>query len=263
MHRLIIIALLLSAASPPHKQGKPVHKELSPAEYAASVAGVDSCNDFTAKAATLLDATPLIVDAISDDHGTTKDEFETTAQFESRQTDYWRSHLGDPEHLVIRVPIDSYRVSYDADRGLAVVKYIANSYSDHTALQFFHESQTTGHYVGQNAYGATANVTSFHDTEAVLSFPPGQLGEASPYISPEFQLSLSPEQARAFKEHPSLLILARLEPPYVDTTHSYSAATIDEPESLAMETKNLHVRLRCAVFMVGSEVVSPNVVKSM
>lgn len=212
MRKLATIALLLCAASPPHKAVRPVqnaatapvHKGMSAAEYAASVAGLDNCDDFAAKAAMLPDAAPLVTDAISDVKATTKDEFETTAQFDSRQAEYWQTRLGDPQHLVIRVPIDSFKVTYDADHGVAVVKYLADPNPSHTALKFFHHSTTTGHYVGQNAYGVKADVTSFSDVDGVLSFPIGQLGEANAYISPKFSLPLSAEQARAFKESPSL-----------------------------------------------------------
>jgi hypothetical protein len=252
---------LLTAASPPHKPVQPVHKGISASDYATAVAGLDSCDDFVGRGGTLPDATGLLVEAISDTKGTTKDEFETTAQFSARQTEFWKSELGDPLHLIIRVPIPGYKVSYDADRAVTLVKYMVDWSVDHHEIEFFDHNLSKGHYVGTNAFGVQADVTSIRAVKGELAFPLGQIITEGGDVSNVFVIPMSPETARAFKAKPSLLLLASLESPYVDERSSYSGATIDEPLSLSLTRRNVHVRLRCGVFMSGPQAVSSNVVR--
>jgi len=275
--RLGVVALLASSVSigltavptaahaggpdPARKPAKPEHQGISASDYVDAVTGLGNCNDFAAKAGVLPDATALLVEAISDTKGTTKDEFETTAQFGARQTEFWKSRLGDPLHLVIRVPVPAYKVSYDADRAVALVKYMVDWSVDHHEIEFYNHDLSNGHYVGTNAYGVQADVTSIHAVKGELAFPLGQIIAEGGDVSNVFVIPMSPDSARAFKAQPSLLLLASLEPPYLDERSSYSGATIDEPISLSLTRKNVHVRLRCGVFMSGRQVVSSNVVR--
>jgi hypothetical protein len=51
------------------------------------------------------------------------------------------------------------------------------------------------------------------------------------------------------------VLLARLEPPYLDADSHYSEATIDQPTSLMLDYRTFHVKLLCGAFVSGAKTV--------
>jgi hypothetical protein len=255
----LVIGALSSSNAVAERKAQPrkvAPPAMTPAEYRAAVADVTSCADFDARAAELPSAVPLMVAALHNEGGTTKSEYETTAQFRERQAEFWSSHLGDPQHLVIRVPIDSYKVSYDADRGVSVVKYLVDWWSSYETVTFFNSSQSRGSYVGQNAFGVKVDVHSYKDLQARLRYTLNALGgSVGGPIGKQWEIPLAPSDAKAFAEKPSLVLFARLEPPYLEADSHYSEATIDEPTSLMLEYRTFPVKLLCGAFVSGAKTV--------
>lgn len=257
------VAILCSTAGiagAPAKSSKPL--VLTPDAYALKVASIGNCADFDAQAASLPNAGPLLSNAaIAGGSSLSKDEFETTAQFEARQAGYWRDRVGSLDRIVVRIPIDSYKVSYDADHGTALVKYVVNWMVDDQEIQFAGRDLSRRKYVGTNAYGVSVDVTSVRAAKDILAFRTGQLpGDAGGPVSPTWSIPLAPSDAKAFKADAALVLLASLESPFIVRSSLYSGATIDDRFALSLSKTKFRVRLRCGAFVSGGRVIRAGLV---
>lgn len=263
---LLIFALSAGSAlgAAPVKNGTALKRGISAEEYRAAVSDLKSCEDFEGRLDKLPDAAPLMIGALVDSKLPKKDEFETSTQFEQRQAAYWQARLGDLDRVIIRVPIEGYKVTYDADRSIAIVKYLTDWMLKTQYIEFFKASEKRGSYVGTNAYGVSVNVNSYRDMIGRLEIPLNSFsGDAVPAnrqwttssktdMFKQWEIPLDPRNARAFKERPSLVILVRVVPPFLTYDSHYAGATIDSPTALSLNYRNFQGQIRCAAFVSGS-----------
>lgn len=251
---MIILATAAGAAAPRKAapRSAPRSPAMTAAAYAAKVSGIDTCDQFRSLAASLPSAGPLLSNIGAGDNETAlkKGEYETTAQYDERLKSLWAAKLGDPERLIVRVPINSYKITYNADTQVSTVKYMMDGgIGFYQWMKFAKKDIDRREYVGSNAFGVTANVTSLHTTEDALYFKARQLnGNRGAYFSPEWDVKLSPDQAHEFKDNGSILLLVSLTAPYVESKSRYSGATLDSPMEVATREHKIHVDLKCAVF---------------
>ena len=197
----VLVAILTTAAgaAAPRKAAprtSPRPPAMTAAAYAAKVAGIDTCDQFRSLAASLPSAVPLLsnIGAGDNEAALKKGEYETTAQFDARLKSLWSAKLGDPARLVVRVPIEPYKITYNADTQVSTVKYMMDGgIGFYQWIKFAKKDTDRREYVGSNAFGVTANVTSLHTTEDALYFKTRQLnGTRGAYFSPEWDVKLSP-----------------------------------------------------------------------
>lgn len=240
----------LNAATP--RKGTPRPAAMTAAAYAARVAGIDTCEQFRSLAPGLPDAGPLLsaLGAGESEAALKKGEYETSVQFEERLKTLWAAKLGDPGRLIVRIPIESFKITYDADRQVSTVKYMMDGgIGSYQWMKFARQDTDRREYVGSNAFGVTTNVTSLHRTEDALYFKSRQLsGTRGGVFSPEWDIQLPPDQARDFKDAGSILLMVSLTAPYIETKSRYSAATLDAPMDLATREHKINVELKCAFF---------------
>lgn len=99
------------------RKGTPRPAVMTASAYAAKVAGVDTCDQFRSLAPSLPDAGPLLsaLGAGENEAALKKGEYETGVQFEDRLKTLWPAKLGDPGRLIVRIPIESFKITYNAD----------------------------------------------------------------------------------------------------------------------------------------------------
>lgn len=229
--------------------------KVDPSDYAASVVDLDDCAAFKSRAGSLPNAVPLLIamQAGGGSEAFRKGEFESSAKYQERVQALLVARLGAPDRLVIRVPISPSGVSYDADTEIATIANFADGTGFSQEIQFSATDDSRREYVGANAFGAKANVTSIHSTERFLVFRERQIaGEAGGTIRPRASIKLPAGQAKALKSQASLLLLVSLRKPSVETKTRSSLATIDAPYSLFTTSRSIEVEPRCAMIVSKS-----------
>lgn len=255
-----MVAVCVSSSTSAQRRARPAAvRSITPTEYAAKVAGIEDCATFKARASSLPNAAPLLSSMVAGDNEAAfrKGEFETNAQHASRLQALLTAKVGDPDHLVIRVPIEPYKVTYDADAQTSTIKFMLDGTGYSQRMKFSTKDNSRRQYVGSNAFGVTADVTSIRSTDDTLIFKKRQRsGSRGGVYSPQFDASLSPEQARSFKDTASVLLLVGLTSPFIEGKSSFSEATLDSPYALSTRTHSFSVDLRCAVLVSGDAPVA-------
>lgn len=251
-----VISSLAASGAPAQRRARAAPAPtMSAAEYKAKVAGIVDCAAFKSMAATLPNAAPLLSRMVAGDNEAEfrKGEFETTGQYAARLQSLLSTKVGDPDHLVIRVPVDPFKVTYDADSETATIKFMLDRTGYSQRMKFSSKNNSRRQYVGSNAFGVTADVTSIRSTEDTLVFKKRQLsGVRGGVFSPQFDARLPPEQAHLLKENASFLLLVRLTAPFIEGKSRFSEATLDSPYALSTRTHRFSVDLRCGVVMSGA-----------
>ena len=197
-----------------------------------------------------------ISEALVADKTDAKSEFETTAQFEQRQK---QDSLSLSHKLIFVVPPaqsdedSGWRATYDADAQVFRVslQFVHRTFFAEPGQPVFDLLELksrvirAGKYLGQNAYGATAEVSSSIAKLYGLAVPPNEWGsQPSDLLAGLFHAStynllvpMGIENARNFKPNMRLLVVCVLRQRKPITDLAGYQATIDHP-SQSTEIKN-------------------------
>lgn len=206
--------------------------------------------------------------------GLVKDEFETTAQFEARRA----AAGGAPSSLLVSLTVDPEYVSYNADTGsFAIQSYaVANIGADwftafygsphyntiehasygNIAMVLSSTDRANGTYTGQNAYGASWEVTRVNRTvNAIFESKPPRYGvnlwgNSSANSSPTWNLPVPVEEARQFKSKLRAAVLIVPKAPFFfeNTQPSSARVTIQNPREITQISRIIVADIQCVVF---------------
>lgn len=204
-----------------------------------------------------------------------KDEFETTAQFEARQA----AAAAVPSALVVSLTIDAEYVTYNADAGVFAIQPYAitnggtdwsdlfygsphydlyrNSYSGDLALVVSRTDEANGTYTGQNAYGASWEITRINRTlsaifEGKVPHHGANLwGNSSATNIPTWNIPVPVEQAREFKSKlRAALLIAPKAPFFFERTKPSSLpVTIQHPRNITETSRVIFADIQCLIFV--------------
>ncbi len=185
--------------------------------------------------------------------GASKSEFETTAEYEKRKAGIGTQQLfpgilvsgrlafvlNDPDAL------DTARLSYDADAQNFIITVALNKqllYDAPGSPVLFttvlkSNVESASHFVGENAYGATADVHRISASDFGLVVrqgtwltTPRELPEnLAPREGVTFKLPIPAERAKSSAAHLRVLLLGFLQSPWIYHDFRSNSATLDNP----------------------------------
>jgi hypothetical protein len=185
-----------------------------------------------------------------------KSEFETTAEFEQRKKKAMASQP-IPCELVFVVPpatenLSGFRATYDADgQAMAVsLQFMPRTFvlepdkPDFNLLDLSHKG-STARYVGQNAYGATAEVSSYQGEAYGLAMPTNAWVSEVQSGTPTYRilLPMGTDYARNLKPNLGVLVVCSLRQSKRLTWVSGHEATIDSPTEGYITTTYLNAKI--------------------
>jgi hypothetical protein len=170
-----------------------------------------------------------------------KGEFESTKQFELRQSDFVSKPLlgGVSRASTIAISLDptlngrDFTLTYDADTAQMRVRLNEINFPRGCNLSLTSHSRQTGAYVGSNAFGAKRTVTKHDVTYFCLG---GNTGH-------EVSFPVALEKAMKIKPNLRVLLIASFEAPYRSESSDYSAATISDPVEVLYSAYILHLKV--------------------
>lgn len=173
-----------------------------------------------------------------------KDEFETSAQFQNRLTQLMERDF--PNSLIsVAVPIAPYKISYDADRGRLAFEFMRSDYgvsrSNLAVTEVDRESRVDGYYEAQNSYGTTVEVEKRNDSEVVIAWD----GLTSTVTGTKAHLQVAPEVARGLKEKSELVIVGSLVAPFLQQRYDLDLPTLDSPIRRSTTSYALTIKSKC------------------
>lgn len=178
-----------------------------------------------------------------------KSEYESSKEYNSRQNSFCNKALTGNLMLCDTVAFFTQKdiqYDYDADKKvLTVTLPLAGESIDISSAKV-----ATKRYIGSNAFGVKANVTS----DELLSFaismrrdaPPNLDENGIPKLKPAlyydeiyrqprylyFKLSMSPSEAMEMNLHGGIVVIGKLYSPYIDNYELHSKPTIDKPKEI-------------------------------
>lgn len=180
-----------------------------------------------------------------------KGEYETTQAVEARL-----ANIAPSGQVFFSVPNSKVVTKYDADtQTLSVGKFsfppattTLRARKDreliyYNGFELSHEAREGGSYVGQNAFGAVANVERLEASSIVVAWL-----DDGPTLRPadEIFLHISPSDAPAARENLGIFIAGKLQKPFVLKDETFSAATIDDPVSYTSHNEAVIFEPECA-----------------
>ncbi|HEY3297979.1 MAG TPA: hypothetical protein VGK34_04920 [Armatimonadota bacterium] len=189
-----------------------------------------------------------------------KSEFETTEQYESRLESFrprlWGQEVGAYSLFGFVVEGDTLsdsEVSYDADGG--ELQYLLKTKSTSFFLERDRPNLPTttvkrinvgsDSYVGSNAFGAKTIVKRFSEKEYGLALESADwmFGNGRYEFEKEFRrtIRISPEQARQVKPAAKIMVVCRLEAPWIRHSADYIKPTIENPTEISIDQHYLQV----------------------
>ncbi|HQU85816.1 MAG TPA: hypothetical protein PKY59_21950 [Pyrinomonadaceae bacterium] len=162
----------------------------------------------------------------------TKDEFETTADFEKRLAEFKKNQKEPDKKIVVAL---NYQLSnYDADKSLLHTK-TAFTHLENKIGVVLDSKTTTTKYDASNAFGATTTVTK--TSSSIYNLEMTGTSD-NPVFEHSFNLDIP--NARRIKDSIITLIVFELESPYISAESSSTKATYFSPfESFTMKTSFL------------------------
>jgi hypothetical protein len=217
----------------------------------------------------------------------TKDEFETTEQFQARVDAMVRATLArnnlSPDNVAITINVPSIDVEYEADlqvlkvgvklsylpapfdntHALLHTRYInllsfssMANYKNHIATDYIADNEeyslgATGSYVGSNAFGLKKKVLETHASSIGLLVP--NLGSSGwPQGDGDHRVTLpgiTPDVARSAKDSFAVLFVGALQAPYVVTGESHISPTVRFPMEITTQQEVVRMTPRCAAMV--------------
>lgn len=239
-----------------------------------SVASAQDCNSLPNSQIAPVTFDQAIASLSNTGAGLVKDEFETSAQFEARRA----AAGGAPASMLISVPIDPEFVTYDADAGAFAIKRYAvanlgadwftafygspyyntieHSSYDNLAMVLSSTDRPNGTYTGQNAYGASWQVTRVNRTiNAIFEsksprYGVNLFGNNSETSAPTWTLPVPVDQAREFKSKLRAAVLIAPKAPFYFENSQPSAArvTIQNPRDITQISRVIVADIQCVAF---------------
>lgn len=177
-----------------------------------------------------------------------KGETETTVEFRTRLATLV------PDRFAVSFPVNTL-AEYNADQAalhlppsaviLPDVMMRGTDYSSYyEGVTLTSSRRTTGRYVGQNAFGATASVDRERLNEFALVWPDDHVSTVEP--TEELVIPVQRDQLAGFRKLLSVLILADLVDPLLYASEDFSGATIDAPTDLMIQKRALVSRPICS-----------------
>lgn len=250
MMRLVTAVALLGVASSilaapqrraAPRQSKPaLARQFDPKTYAASIEGVD-CSNVASRASSVTPIEPALRGiANAYPYGPpVKGEFESSAAFDQRVLGELSAKLGGTNRVVAVIPIRDM-AGYDADTSTMTINPVASRIKENViTVKAYSGIDRHGHFVGSNAYGATAEVSRETFTQFYMLLP------ARSRMS--MKVSMDPETARSFKDKGSLVLVGSLLSPYIAYERTRGRATIGDPTDTTYLKFYLGIVAQCAV----------------
>lgn len=165
-----------------------------------------------------------------------KSEFETTAEYQQRLATILHQEIEPGVTLQSPLPFllnqDSVlgssslvaRLHYDADSEYLTINISPTIIEKMSVLILKIETGDLGHYTGQNAYGATAEVSRMHAEGYGITFDRNTWLTRS-----DIRVSIPRDQARMIYPHLRLVLLCKAIPPYATTRFEHLDPTLDSP----------------------------------
>lgn len=207
----------------------------------------------------------------------TKDEFETTAQFEERLA---AARSGMPSSVMVSLPVDMEQISYNADTAAFDIKTYAvanlgadwfsvfygspyyttigsgiSSGSNALGVVLSSEDNATGTYTGKNGYGAEWEITEVtRELQIIFEGKARNYGstlfQSNAGSAPVWSLPIPVEEARAFKANIRAAALIVPKAPYYfeNTQGSTARITVQNPRDLTLESHVIVADIQCVVF---------------
>lgn len=199
-----------------------------------------------------------------------KDEFETTAQYQERTDKAFKS-LNIPAQFFVEIPIDRSKITFDADKRIitfapSTINNIETLYGRNFQSEFFGSSYSlndysifinrivrpTGRYTAQNRLGAKFEVVKQEITyESIFDQP--QLGPSFSYNPPlgSFNIDetkLSIDRVKAIKASAKAYALISLKPPFSGVAVSAPIpVTVTMPQENVLINKALIADIHCYI----------------
>ena len=167
--------------------------------------------------------------------GSSKSEFETTIEYQQRLAALLNRTLAPSISLQSPLPfllngistgvsLPVTKFSYDADSELLTIALSPKLVGNREVMVLKTEVSELGRYTGQNAFGATTEVTSIHAEEYGIEFEQNEWLKSS-----DLRLPLPKDQARLLFSQLRLVLVCKAISPYVTTRFTSSNPTLDAP----------------------------------
>jgi hypothetical protein len=164
-----------------------------------------------------------------------KTEFETTADYQQRLANILHQDIAPGVSLESPLPfllnqafvgstLPVAKLSYDADSEFLKVSISTTPVGQMAELILKTEGGEVGHYTGQNAFGATADVSRMHSEDYGITFDRNTWLNRSDIITP-----IPRDQARIVYSHLRLILVCKAVQPYVTSRFQHLDPTLDSP----------------------------------
>lgn len=164
-----------------------------------------------------------------------KSEFETTAEYQRRLATVLNQEIAPGVSLQSPLPfllnqtfagptLPVAKLSYDADSEYLKISISPNPLGGMAGLILKTEGGEIGEYTGQNAYGATANVSRSHFEDYGIAI------DRNNWLSRSDIRTLIPrDQARMIYSHLQLVLICRAIQPYITSQFQHFGPTLSSP----------------------------------
>jgi hypothetical protein len=164
-----------------------------------------------------------------------KTEFETTADYQQRLANILHQDIAPGVSLESPLPfllnqafvgstLPVAKLSYDADSELLKVSISTTSVGQMAELILKTQGGVVEHYTGQNAFGATVDVSRVHAEDYGIAF-----GRNTWLSRSDIRTLIPRDQARMIYSHLRLVLLCRAILPYVTSQFEHLDPTLDSP----------------------------------
>lgn len=176
-----------------------------------------------------------------------KGEFETSAEAEKRLHDMLALYLGDPDRVVMKLPIPRENASYDADAGVMTVSlpkgspvgYLPGA-ANHTFLTVYAKEINKGRTSGVTRMGVKFRYDQYIRMEEFVAVP-----DRMAKYSDSLRLDMARDEAKARIDHLYLIMLGSIQPPYAQSDDDEKVASLDSTYEQYTRSKAWYVEPRC------------------
>jgi len=178
-----------------------------------------------------------------------KDQYESTKEFNARISKLKDSPIYDDVSLGSQIVFVANEIGYekyDADKGVLNFDAPYTSYNltigeSHPMLKAYKKNKNERDYVGQNAYGAKANVKYQEEEVCVVTManlPFEGLDKRS------FKIKVAPDSARNLAGNIKTAYVGILIPPFISEYRSYQKAEMSRPYEVISKGDDIRFRLQ-------------------
>ncbi|HKD80132.1 MAG TPA: hypothetical protein VKH81_10590 [Candidatus Angelobacter sp.] len=152
-----------------------------------------------------------------------------------------RLHLGD--RLAFTVSASKLNVKYDAETQQLKLKF--DGERDEGALAMSSSEKLLRSYPGSNAFGVTRTIREFSDVKYVVLFERPVYLPRDPFeLHVEHSFPVPPDVAQKYMSSLAVAVVGPLEFPFADETKEEHTPTIDVPDEIHTQSRNLHLHVQ-------------------